>query len=476
MSDRSVVFDRELMSLFAAASHDSNPLHTSVEYARDTPFGEPVVFGVLAGLAVLAELPRDRRARRITLSCASPVFLDRRYEISTVDTGECYQGELRHHDQAALRATIEHSVPGATGRHDVPDELAPMRDHPAQPVANQLRAAGDVIDGRYRASRIAELTARLDLGGVLGGSAMTALLWSSYLTGMELPGQQALLSELTVSLLADGPDGEHWYHAEVAHLDQRFNLMRVSARLHNGANPTAEARIHSFVRPSPTKIRPARPRIVRRGDGPPADRTAVVIGASRGLGAATAVTLAERGYAVTGCYLVSRSRAAEFGGSIRMVQGDAADEGFCARLAGEIRERTGRADVLVCSASPTLRPMRLTAGTTSALTDYIAASVALVAAPIAAFLPLLEQTAGQVLVVSSHAVDAPSADWPHYAAAKGAIERLIDTLVLAHPRVRFTVIRPPKMNTGYVATLVTDEPVTSPWEVAAGMVLSSILS
>ena len=53
---------------------------------------------------------------------------------------------------------------------------------------------------------------------------------------------------------------------------------------------------------------------------------------------------------------------------------------------------------------------------------------------------------------------------------------LIETLVLAHPRVRFTVIRPPKMSTGHVATLVTDEPVTSPWEVAAGMVLSSILS
>jgi hypothetical protein len=58
-SSHRVSFAAEELALFSDASHDRNPLHCSADYARRTPFGEPVVFGVLAALASLGRL-RDR--------------------------------------------------------------------------------------------------------------------------------------------------------------------------------------------------------------------------------------------------------------------------------------------------------------------------------------------------------------------------------------------------------------------------------
>ncbi len=45
------------LELFAAASHDRNPLHLSALYSRKTAIGEPVVFGMLSALAAFQELP-----------------------------------------------------------------------------------------------------------------------------------------------------------------------------------------------------------------------------------------------------------------------------------------------------------------------------------------------------------------------------------------------------------------------------------
>src|SRR5438270_1446434 len=48
-------FTEEDLELFQAASHDSNPLHTSPEYARRTAYGGRVVYGVLNAIAALGK-------------------------------------------------------------------------------------------------------------------------------------------------------------------------------------------------------------------------------------------------------------------------------------------------------------------------------------------------------------------------------------------------------------------------------------
>ncbi len=53
-----IVFTEPMMTAFAAASHDVNPLHTDPNYAARTPFGYPVVYGVLGLLAALRNVLR----------------------------------------------------------------------------------------------------------------------------------------------------------------------------------------------------------------------------------------------------------------------------------------------------------------------------------------------------------------------------------------------------------------------------------
>ncbi|MGC3974615.1 MAG: MaoC/PaaZ C-terminal domain-containing protein [Nitrospira sp.] len=42
-----VRFTKQDLARFSGASRDRNPLHISEDYARTTPYAEPVVFGVL---------------------------------------------------------------------------------------------------------------------------------------------------------------------------------------------------------------------------------------------------------------------------------------------------------------------------------------------------------------------------------------------------------------------------------------------
>ena len=83
----------------------------------------------------------------------------------------------------------------------------------------------------------------------------------------------------------------------------------------------------------------------------------LITGASRGIGAATALLAAERGYAVVLNYLRNREAAEALrqrierqGGEALAVAADVAEEGDVERLFASIDERFGRLDVLVNNA------------------------------------------------------------------------------------------------------------------------------
>lgn len=461
-------FDRALVELFARVSNDRNPLHAPGEYARATAYGEPVVFGVLAALAVLAGMRGAGQVRRVSVSFRQPVFADRDYEVHV--SGDHRRGELRRAGRAVLTVTV-------TGDPaDLGDAVEPaagaMLAEPAGRTFEEL-PEGLVVEGGYRVDGLAALTARLGLdGGPLPVDHVAALLWTSYLVGMEVPGRQALFSRLTLDLLGPPTTAEGTYRARVRRADPRFRLVELAARLWSAGVPVASAVIEAFVRSPvpPVGVAPAVATLPRL-DG----RVAVVVGASRGLGAALALALAHLGCAVVGCYRDSPAAAHEVEraappGAVRQVRGDAADPEFCAGLAREVLDRHGRLDLVVCSASPVLAPLRLVAGAAGELADHVAAAVRLVATPLAAFLPALTEARGQVLVVSSRAVSAPPAEWPHYVAAKGAVEHLANALAPANPTLRFLVGRPPRMATAYVETVAGGQPATAPAEVAAELV------
>ena len=79
--------------------------------------------------------------------------------------------------------------------------------------------------------------------------------------------------------------------------------------------------------------------------------------------------------------------------------------------------------------------------------DHIARSVALAVSPMAAVLDLVDASRGWCVVISSSAVVLPPADWPHYVAAKHALEGLTQAVAREYANVSFLVVRPPRLRT-----------------------------
>jgi len=166
-----------------------------------------------------------------------------------------------------------------------------------------------------------------------------------------------------------------------------------------------------------------------------AGRTALVTGASRGIGAATSEALA-----AAGAHVVVTARSAPeleaveerihaAGGSATIAPLDLTESDSIARLASAAAERWGALDVLVLNAAMlgALTPVAQIDGKefNRLLTLNVLANQAL----IANFDPLLRNSeAGRVIAVTSSVGRQPRAYWGAYGASKAALE----TLALAY--------------------------------------------
>lgn len=185
---------------------------------------------------------------------------------------------------------------------------------------------------------------------------------------------------------------------------------------------------------------------------PLSDQLALVTGASRGIGAATAFALAEAGAHVV---LTARTtkgleeveqRIFDAGGSATIAPLDLAENESIARLAGAIGERWQALDLLVLNAAmlgslsavPSIDPKELA----RTLTLNVSAPAAL----IAAFDPMLRSAkAGKVVGLTSSVGRTPRAYWGAYGASKAAFETLLGAYgdeMAAISRVRVAVIDP----------------------------------
>jgi NAD(P)-dependent dehydrogenase (short-subunit alcohol dehydrogenase family) len=161
-------------------------------------------------------------------------------------------------------------------------------------------------------------------------------------------------------------------------------------------------------------------------------RIALVTGASRGIGAATARALAEAGAHVVLTARTVRDLEAveeamhEAGGSATIAPLDLTESDAIGRLAGAVAERWKRLDVLVINAAvlPQLTPVtQIDPGAfNKALTLNVLATHAL----LAAFDPLLRRSEkGRVIGVTSAVGAAPRAYWGAYGASKAAFDNLL---------------------------------------------------
>lgn len=184
------------------------------------------------------------------------------------------------------------------------------------------------------------------------------------------------------------------------------------------------------------------------------DRVLIVTGASRGLGAATAVEAARRGASVL---LAARSEVdlhhqvvtiQAGGGRAHPVVADLARPEDCRRVVEEALDRFGRIDGLVNNAG-VLEPI-------GRIRDADPGSwhrnweVNLLAPLILTreALPALRRARGRVVNVSSGAAVHPIAGWAAYCQAKAALNMLTAVLAVEEPEITALAIRPGVVDTG----------------------------
>jgi short-subunit dehydrogenase len=182
------------------------------------------------------------------------------------------------------------------------------------------------------------------------------------------------------------------------------------------------------------------------------DKLALVTGASRGIGAATALALAARGAHVV---LTARTAAGlesveqqifDAGGSATIAPLDLAQNDAIARLAAAVTERWGALDVMVLNAAQLGSLSAVPAIDPKELATLLTLNVSAQAALIAAFDPLLRRSAGaRVIGVTSSVGRDPRAYWGAYGATKAAFETLLGAYgdeMAAISRVRVAILDP----------------------------------
>jgi NAD(P)-dependent dehydrogenase (short-subunit alcohol dehydrogenase family) len=434
------------LELFADASGDRNPLHMSAEYARRTPFGKQVAHGVLAAVAALDEVAATPGGiRGVDLEFRQPTHPDIRYNtVISHDMDDRTRVTVLDGDVACVTITL---LRGSAG--EVAYVPQTPREQPRVVAPDEL-VRGFAVTGPYGPG--AALDALCDrwpnATRLLGRLPLTCLIWCSFVAGMELPGRDCLLNSVSLRLHPVEPAEplELSYRAEVADFDSRFGLLTSTAWLGGGAATVADATLETLVhRPVPGTSSDRLVELLPRSDRL-RGHTSVIVGGSRGLGAALALALASQG----GRVLVGHRGApddlaelaalgAALGGEVVSCPGDAMEPGWSERVAG----MTGGAlDLLVCSAAPPIRPLRLDPAGLGRIQDFMTSAFALVSVPLAGLLGAVDQARGRCLVVSSSAVTTPPADWPHYVAAKYAVEGLTHWAAAQHPDTEFFVTRP----------------------------------
>ena len=196
-------------------------------------------------------------------------------------------------------------------------------------------------------------------------------------------------------------------------------------------------------------------------------RTALVTGASRGLGRALATALNARGWHLVldgrdPGRLTAAVAALPRPDRVTALSGDVADPAHRAALAAAVPDRL---DALVNNASdlgPTPLP-RLAELPPGALERVLEVNTVAPLALVQAVLPALRTAGGRVLAVSSDAAVEAYPGWGGYGASKAALDQLSAVLAVEEPALRVYAVDPGDMATDmHRAAAPEDEGLPSP--------------
>ena len=467
-----VRFSPEDLDLFRDASGDRNPIHCSSDYASRTVYGERLVYGVLGAIACLGQfdLKPNIRIANLAADFHRPMFCGVDYAVRcTDDSRSC----IRLMDGVLPVVTATIFTASSPRKHFASTGLCQSNSYWefSEPVSRREDEIyrGLAASGRYHCDPTSAIRLRNRWAPSAPVSSIQALLWGSYFTGMVLPGQSALFFRLLLDF--SGYQSEHDvcevlnYDALVAKIDPRLGQMQCQATLKDRANQVIKAECRSFIRPSldaSTDLanEPA-PRISNDLTG----KVALVIGGSRGLGAAITHCLISHG-----CTVISTSRGNSFRNGVITFSGSATDAAWLRTVHDAIQKQHGKLDFLICNAFPALNALRIDSNAIERIQAYLQQATALVLNPLCLFMGMLDKSGGRVVIVSSAVAQSPVKEWPHYVAAKKAVEGLAEVAALQYPRVPTLIVRPNKLLTEMTNTPMGRRNAEPPSRVASKLV------
>jgi NAD(P)-dependent dehydrogenase (short-subunit alcohol dehydrogenase family) len=198
-----------------------------------------------------------------------------------------------------------------------------------------------------------------------------------------------------------------------------------------------------------------------------------VSGSSRGLGALLAIGCAMHGSDVVLHFNRNEAEVARvqdvissnLGRRCVVVQGDIRKQSTWDHVVVAIRSQFGRLDVFVNNAYPPILPLQLDELSEEMMSVHVFENIKASILAHKALLPLVRESKGCIINISSQYAVKPPKDFIHYAIAKSAVEGLARGLAATTPDVRFLTVRPPKILTEQTNVPLDLTPAVSPFGV-----------
>ncbi len=277
---------------FAALSGDFNPIHLDPIAARRTIIGRPVVHGmhaVFAALEAFAAYSSENKAStgiaKLTAKFPKPIFVDDTvdFRIEEINAEGCrIVCQTDGASRMALSVTFGVPSPSEINCPPQPKHWPPITNSKLEELSE---SSGSVLLG------LDETQAKQLFGGViqwLGARSAAEMLAITRLVGMVCPGRHSLFAEFTAYFRPDS-SGDNLNYT-VTDIDDRF------ARIVMDVNGSAlQGEVRAFFRPPPEDQPPITDISPRVCKGEFSERSALIVGGSRGIGEVVAKILAAGG-------------------------------------------------------------------------------------------------------------------------------------------------------------------------------------
>lgn len=287
--------------------------------------------------------------------------------------------------------------------------------------------------------------------GMLGASFISTII------GTKLPGDGALwFSQNLEFLLPVRVGDEITVHAEVVRKNDRDQVIELQTDIFNQhkqrvTSGFAKVKIVKKEEPLTTVEKPQTKKI------------ALVIGGSGGIGGATCIALAKKGFSVAIHYHGNKKAANNLkneiingGGDAIVVQGDVVDEGQVAAIISEVERKFGALTALANCTTGKIPSIKIAAMEWGDIESHFNLNVKGCFNLVKHVLPLMtREKYGKIVNVTTLYIETPNAELSHYITAKAALNGFSKSLAveLAPKGIRVNMVSPGMTTTDLISDI-----------------------